>query len=294
VRREYRLARSTLAVTLCALVIITQSRVAAAQAPLRTMTFNIRYGTADDGAHSWPHRRAHVIDVIRDHAPHVLGVQEALRDQLDELRAALPRHREIGVGRDDGRTAGEYSALYVDSARFDVIDQGTFWFSDTPTVAGSMTWGNRIPRICTWARLVDLATRDTLRVYNLHWDHESQPSRQRAASQLLERLTSDGAATDRVFVLGDFNADEENPAYRSLVTHARLALRDAFRATHRDAGVVGTFNAFRGDSTGGMIDHVLAGPGWQVVAAGIDRRKYGALWPSDHFPVWAILQQEER
>lgn len=292
--REFRLQGSILTVTSLALVIMAQGDVAVAQAPLRTMTFNIRYGTADDGAHSWPHRRAHVIDVIRDHAPHVLGVQEALRDQLDELRTALPQHREVGVGRDDGRSAGEYSALYVDSARFEVIGQGTFWFSDTPAVAGSMTWGNRIPRICTWARLVDRATRDTLRVYNLHWDHESQPSRKRAATQLLERLTTDGSANDHVMVLGDFNADEENPAYRSLVTDARLALRDAFRAMHRDARVVGTFNAFRGDSTGGMIDHVLAGPGWRVLAAGIDRRKYGSLWPSDHFPVWAVLQQERR
>jgi endonuclease/exonuclease/phosphatase family metal-dependent hydrolase len=131
-------------------------------------------------------------------------------------------------------------------------------------------------------------------VYNLHWDHESQPSRQRGASQLLERLTSDSSATDRILVLGDFNADERNPAYRSLVTNRRVALRDAFRAVHRVARVVGTFNAFRGDSSGGMIDHVLAGPGWRVLAAGIDRRKYGALWPSDHFPVWAVLQNEGR
>jgi endonuclease/exonuclease/phosphatase family metal-dependent hydrolase len=291
---QSRLTAVRLAIAVWAVAITWRSDVAAAQAPLRTMTFNIRYGTASDGAHSWPHRRAHVIDVIRDHAPHVLGFQEALRGQLDELAPALPPHREIGVGRDDGRTAGEYSALYVDSVRFEVISAGTFWFSDTPAVAGSMTWGNRIPRICTWARLVDRATRDTLRVYNLHWDHESQPSRQKAAGQLLERLARDGSATDRVVVLGDFNADEGNPAYRAVVTDGRLALRDAFRAVHRDARVVGTFNGFRGDSTGGMIDHVLAGTGWRVLAAGIDRRKYGALWPSDHFPVWAVLQREAR
>lgn len=291
---QNRLTAVRLAIAVLALAITWQGGVADAQAPLRTMTFNIRYGTANDGAHSWPNRRAHVIDVIRDHAPHVLGVQEALRGQLDELAAALPRHREIGVGRDDGRTAGEYAALYVDSVRFEVIGHGTFWFSDTPAVAGSMTWGNRIPRICTWARLVDRATRDTLRVYNLHWDHESQPSRQKAAGQLLDRLTSDGSATDRVVVLGDFNADEGNPAYRTVVTDSRLALRDAFRAVLRDARVVGTFNGFRGDSTGGMIDHVLAGAGWRVLAAGIDRRRYGTLWPSDHFPVWAVLQRERR
>jgi endonuclease/exonuclease/phosphatase family metal-dependent hydrolase len=266
----------------------------AAQAPIRVMSFNIRYGNANDGEHSWPNRRMHLVGVIRDHAPHILGVQEALRSQLDELRAALPLHREIGVGRDDGRAAGEYSALLVDSTRFTVVGEGTFWFSDTPDVPGSMTWGNRISRICTWARLADRATGDTLRIYNLHWDHESQPSRVKSAAQLLQRISRDSATTDRVMVLGDFNADEANPAYRALVTGARSPLRDAFRMVHGEAKVVGTFNAFRGDSTGGMIDHVLVGPGWQVLAAGIDRRRFGRLWPSDHFPVWALLLPTRR
>lgn len=270
------------------------ARPAAAQAPLRVMSFNIRYGTANDGEHSWPNRRMHLVDVIRDHAPHILGVQEALRSQLDELRAALPLYREIGVGRDDGRAAGEYSALLVDSTRFTVVGEGTFWFSDTPDVPGSTTWGNRITRICTWARLVDRATGDTLRVYNLHWDHESQPSRLKSAAQLLQRIARDSSASDRVLVLGDFNADEANPAYRSLVTGARAQLRDAFRVMHPGARVVGTFNAFRGDSTGGMIDHVLVGPRWEVVTSGIDRRRFGRLWPSDHFPVWALVKATPR
>ncbi len=266
----------------------------AAQAPLRVMSFNIRYGTASDGERSWPNRRVHLVSVIRDHAPHILGVQEALRSQLDELRGAFPLHREIGVGRDDGRAAGEYSALLVDSTRFTVVGEGTFWFSDTPDVPGSMTWGNRYSRICTWARLVDRATGDTLRVYNLHWDHESQPSRVRSAAQLLQRVSRDSSAGDHVMVLGDFNADERNPAYRALITGRRALLRDAFRVMHPDAKIVGTFNAFRGDSTGGMIDHVLVGPRWKVLGAGIDRRRYGRLWPSDHFPVWAVLRPSLR
>jgi endonuclease/exonuclease/phosphatase family metal-dependent hydrolase len=261
-----------------------------AQAPLRVMTFNIRYGTASDGDHVWPNRRSHVIAVVRDHAPHLLGVQEALRFQLDELARALPRYRELGVGRDDGRTAGEYSALLVDTARIAIVFDSTFWFSDTPHLPGSTTWGNRIPRIATWARLVDRATGDTMRVYNLHWDHESQPSRERSARELNRRLSQDGRSNDQVLVLGDFNADEANPAYRALVAEG-ATLRDAVRDVHSAATSVGTFNAFRGDSTGGMIDHVLVGPGWRVLAAGIDRRRFGALWPSDHFPVWAVIQR---
>ena len=263
-----------------------------AQAPLRAMSYNIRYGTAPDGEHVWSNRRALVIGVIIDHAPHILGVQEALRGQLDELAPALPRHRELGVGRDDGRTAGEYTAIFIDTMRFEVVDDGTFWFSDTPAVPGSTSWGNRITRIATWARLADRGAGDTLRVYNLHWDHESQPSRERSAQLLLERIASDGSRSDAILVLGDFNADEANPAFRAVVADDRARLRDAFRIVNPDPKVVGTYNAFQGDSTGGMIDHVLVGTEWTVLAAGIDRRRIGQLWPSDHFPVWAVLRRD--
>jgi len=278
--------RIALATALLALAVPAGSE---AQAPARVLSFNIRYGTAADGAHRWPNRRAAVVGTITDHAPHLLGIQEALRFQLDEIVAALPRYREIGVGRDDGRTAGEYSALLVDTARFTVLSSGTFWLSDTPDVPGSMHWGNRITRITTWARLVDRAHGDTVRVYNAHWDHESQPSRERSAALMLSRIGRDEARTDRVLVIGDFNSDEVNPAFRSLLADPVARLRDSFRAIHPDARVVGTFNAFRGDSTGGKIDAVLVGPGWEVLGAGIDRRSWAGLWASDHFAVWAIV-----
>ena len=262
-----------------------------AQAPVRALSFNIRYGTAADGDHAWPNRRGHVVTLIRDHAPHLIGFQEALRFQLDELEQRLHRYQEIGVGRDDGKTAGEYAAIWVDTLRFRVVTSGTFWFSDTPTVPGSKHWGNGITRISTWARLVDRATGDTLRVYNNHWDHQSQPSREKSAALLLQRIAQDGAPGDGILVFGDFNADEANPAAQAMVTSTRTPLRDTFRAAHPDARVVGTFNSFRGDSTGGKIDFILADPAWRVSDAGIDRRRFGSLWPSDHFAVWAVLQR---
>ena len=261
------------------------------QAPVRVLSFNIRYGTADDGDHVWANRRAHVVTTIRDHAPHILGVQEAWRFQLDELEAELEGYREVGVGRDDGRTAGEYSPLLVDTARFSLIEEGTFWFSDTPEVAGSASWGNTIPRICSWARLADRATGDTVRAYNVHWDHISQPSREKSAALLLQRVASHRGTSDAILVLGDFNSDEENPAYRALVGDSAAGLRDTFRALHPRATSVGTFHAFRGDSSGGKIDFILAGPGWRTLDASIDRRQFGALWASDHFAVSATLRR---
>ncbi len=263
----------------------------AAQAPVRALSFNIRYGTAADGDHAWPLRRALVIATIRDHAPHLLGVQEALRFQLDELAAALPGYRELGVGRDDGLTQGEYAAILVDTTRFAVVTHGTFWYSDTPDLPGSMHWGNRITRITTWARLADRATGDTLRLYNTHWDHESQPSRMQSAALLLERITHDAAHGDAILVMGDFNADEANPAFTALVRDGRTPLREGYRVRHPDATRVGTFHGFTGDSTGGMIDHVLVGPRWEVHDAGIDRRQVAGRWASDHFGVWATVRR---
>ena len=264
-------------------------------AAVRVMSFNIRYGTANDGANSWPFRRDLVFAVIRADRPDLLGAQEALRGQLDEIGAALPGYEEIGVGRDDGRTAGEYSAILFRQERFRSLESGTFWFSDTPDVPGSMSWGNRITRIATWARLRDLATGGAIVVYNLHLDHESQPSRERSAELLATRLAAH--AGERVIVMGDFNSGEMNPAYRFLVgageptaAAASPRLRDTYRALHPADSLVGTFNGFTGAESGDKIDHILVSNGWTILDASIVRTSAAGRYPSDHFPVTAVLR----
>jgi len=255
------------------------------------MSFNIRHGRGDDGVHVWPNRRQIVLDLLRSSAIPLIGLQEVLDFQLREIADALPAYRVIGVGRDDGVAAGEFAPLLVDTTRFAVIADGTFWFSDTPDVPGSMNWGNRITRICSWARLHDRRTDDTVRVYNVHWDHESQPSREQSAALLLARIASDTGAHDGVLVTGDFNAGEDNAALRTLVTNTQRTLRDSYRARYPAATIVGTFNAFRGDSIGDKIDAVLVSSDWIVDSARIDRRQVQHLWPSDHFPVTARVRR---
>jgi endonuclease/exonuclease/phosphatase family metal-dependent hydrolase len=254
------------------------------------MSFFFRYGTANDGANAWPLRRELVLRVIREFQPDLLGVQEALRFQLDELQAGLGGYGELGVGRDDGREAGEYSAILYDGRRLEAIEHGTFWLSDSPAEPGSMSWGNRIPRIVTWARFREREGGATFYAFNTHWDHESQPSRERSAELLLRRIAARTVPTDPVIITGDFNAGESNPALRALVTPAAdVAFRDSYRVLHPDARVVGTFNGFAGDSTGDKIDAVLVTAGWRVLAAGIVRSAAGGRYPSDHFPVTAVL-----
>ncbi|UCG88902.1 MAG: endonuclease/exonuclease/phosphatase family protein [Gemmatimonadota bacterium] len=270
---------------------------------LRVMTFNIRYGTARDGDNSWPHRSRLVLDVINGYAPDILGTQEALQFQIDELQQGLDGYGVIGVGREDGVAAGEYAAILYRTSRFEVTQSGTFWFSDTPDVPGSVSWGNNVTRICTWALFSEKTTGQQFFIYNVHFDHESQPSRERSAGLLAARIAARSSPAPFV-VTGDFNAGEENPAMRFLLGEIRETdaehespaispgLRDSYRVLHPDSIDVGTFNAFRGERSGEKIDAVLVSSQWQVTAAAITRASAGGRYPSDHFPVVATISLE--
>ena len=260
--------------------------------PLTVMSFNIRYGTASDGDNHWTLRREFLVDVVRKADADLVGLQEALDAQIAALLQALPQYGLVGVGRDDGRTRGEYAAILYRRDRFRVSDAATFWFSETPEVVASRSWGNRITRICTWARFVD---RDgqAFWLYNVHLDHESQPSRERSTALLAERIAARRVPTEPAIVTGDFNAGETNPALARLTTRLRDApalFVDTFRVRHPDEPRAGTFNGFTFGQTGGdKIDYVLVPPGTDVLDAAIIRTSRNDRYPSDHFPVTARI-----
>jgi len=254
--------------------------------PIQVMSFNIRYGTADDGGNSWRFRREFLLELIRRESPHILGLQEALRFQLDEIRSSLPQFAEAGSGRDDGHFGGEYAALLFDTTRFTLETQGTFWFSDTPSLPGSISWGNKIARICTWARLYDRIDARMVDVYNLHLDHESQQSRYRSVQSLIDTIRR-RPSVGPVLVVGDFNAGELNPALQLLRDYG---FSDTYRAVHPHDSLVGTFNAFKGATQGDKIDYILTDTKAHVISAGILRDENGGKYPSDHFPVTARIQ----
>jgi endonuclease/exonuclease/phosphatase family metal-dependent hydrolase len=259
---------------------------------LHVMSFNIRYGTAKDGDNHWSARREMLFDVLRGRDADLVGLQEALAFQIDEIQAAVPGYAVVGVGRDDAGRAGEFSAILFKQGRFRVAEAGTFWLSDTPEVPASKSWGNDITRICTWARLIDRDGRGFYH-FNLHLDHQSQPSRERSAALLRQRIDARAFPTDPVVVTGDFNAGERNPALSSLVSKADPAspLVDTYRVLHPDETVVGTFTGFKpGNTAGEKIDYVLVQPGAEVISAEIIRASRNDRYPSDHFPVAAILR----
>lgn len=265
------------------------------------ISFNIRYGTARDGDDAWEHRRDLCVSVLEERNADIIGLQEALAFQIDEIMAALPGYALVGVGRDDGLRAGEFSALLVRTDRFAIDRAETMWLSDTPTVPGSKHWGNGITRICTWARLVDLRTGGALWVNNTHFDHVSQPSRERSAELVARLIAERPSADEPVIVMGDLNAGESNPAVRYLRGEieaasglvdapASPALVDAYRALHPDAADAGTFSGFKDARDGEKIDHLLVSPGLRVLEADIDRtRGEDGRCPSDHDAVWATV-----
>jgi endonuclease/exonuclease/phosphatase family metal-dependent hydrolase len=292
-----RALRTVFLVSLLAAGCATSNPEPAPAAPpldVRVMSFNIRYGTANDGADAWPLRRDLALRVVRDFAPTVLGVQEALHFQIEELRAAFPDYGVVGVGRSDGVEAGEYAAILFDARRLRVVESGTFWLSETPDVPGSMHWGNRITRIATWARFHDRARDTTFVVFNTHWDHESQPSRERSARLVLDRIAARNPAVPLILT-GDFNAGEDNAAFRALLSDARAAaaLVDSFRVVHPDATGTGTFHGFRGTPGADRIDAIFTSPHWRVLDAAIVRTQSAGRFPSDHFPVTAVLRLDD-
>jgi endonuclease/exonuclease/phosphatase family metal-dependent hydrolase len=267
---------------------------------LHVMSFNIRNGTANDGENHWKNRRQMVFELLRNQKCDIVGLQEALKFQIDEIIKAVPEFGMVGVGRDDGKTKGEYSAILYNRQRFKIDNSGTFWLSDTPEVPGSITWGNDCTRICTWARLVEKKTGKAFYMYNLHLDHVSQPSREKSVALVAERI--DGRNHKDPFILtGDFNAGENNPAIlylkgRNVLDDGKsgqsqnpLALVDTFRVLHTDEKEVGTFHEFKGLRSGDKIDYIFTTPNVKVLEAEILRDNIKGRYPSDHFPVTARI-----
>ena len=265
-------------------------------------SFNLRYeNSGDTGARSWRNRLVPAVRMVRKMNPDVMGVQEALHGQAADLWASLPDYGFYGVGRDDGERAGEYSCIFYRRDRFsaDPDDRGTFWLSDRPGEPGSRTWGNVIPRVALWLHLTDNTTGRGCYVFNTHWDHRHQGSRERAAVLLAARIDSRKRPSDPVILLGDFNANEANPAVAWLrgaaakLPGARAtwpgALTDTYQAIHPGEADRRTLHFWGASPKGTLkVDHILVSKGARVLTADI-QRDHDPM-PSDHFPVSATVR----
>ena len=253
--------------------------------PVHLMTFNLRYDNAGDGENRWAMRKEAVTDFLKGRKPDVVGLQEALAGQLADLQASLPEYQRVGVGRDDGKSKGEHCAILVMTSLFTVVECGTFWLSDTPDMPGSRSWGNDIPRICTWVRLRDSDGKE-LHVFNAHLDHMSQASREKSAGRLRDRMA---AVAGPCVILGDFNATPDNPAVRTLL---QAGWRDGFAEAAPKDDPGGTFHQWRGGGAGPRIDHVLVRPPARAVRCTVHREEVRGRVVSDHHPVSLEMEWE--
>lgn len=264
---------------------------------LNAMSFNVRYENAGDrDSKSWSQRVIGAVRMIRRERPDVIGVQEALHGQVADLWASMPEYEFFGVGRTDGKRAGEYAGIFYLRDRFesDASDCGTFWLSDQPEKTGSRSWGNEIPRIATWIRLTDRSTGRGFYVFNTHWDHRSQPARERSAVLMAERIDGRRHPDQPVVLTGDFNSTESNPGVEFL-TGGRVDLAGSVRSwpnplinpyqrLHPSEKDRRTLHFWTKGREGRLkVDHILVSREARVEAAEILSDDVPEV--SDHFPV---------
>ncbi|RYD37265.1 MAG: endonuclease/exonuclease/phosphatase family protein [Verrucomicrobiaceae bacterium] len=258
---------------------------------LRVLSFNLRYKNQNDkDERSWEARRAEAVEVIREDKPDLIGYQEALRSMLDDLGSLISGYEEIGVGREDGKTKGEYSAIWIKKDRFTVQESGTFWLSDTPDVPNSKTWGNRVTRVCTWAKLQDKPTGREFHFYNLHLDHESQEARDKGTAQVIRFMENRRPAGPFVLT-GDFNSGEDSSVVKA-VRESSLGLVDSWRVLHPETPLSesGTYHDFTGVRSRSKIDYIFVPKTARLIDAAIIYRHSGNVWPSDHYPLRATVE----
>lgn len=261
-----------------------------AEIPLRVMTFNVRINLPSDGPNAWPNRKEKAASMIRFHEPDIVGVQEALKGQVLDLAETLPDYDWTGVGRDDGLEKGEYMAIFYRRDRFRILKDGTFWLSETPE-RPSKGWDAAWTRTATWVEFLDRQSGQTFFHFNTHLDNQGEVARLEGAGLLLDKIAH--LREDRpVVVTGDFNCHPESPPYRLLTSEAS-PLRDTktlSKTPHH--GPSRTFTKFSLDAlktSAPPIDFIFVSSAFRVAKHATLSDSFDGYFPSDHFPVMAVL-----
>ncbi|MFK7847313.1 MAG: endonuclease/exonuclease/phosphatase family protein [Rhodothermales bacterium] len=259
-----------------------------ATSPLRVMSYNIRYNNPGDGEHAWPHRAGRVASTILFNNADLIGVQEALKEQMDTLLTLLPGYKWIGVGRDDGQEAGEYSAIFYKSDRFEIIDSGTFWLSKNPSIPGSKDWDAALTRIATWGHFKDIQADTSIFHFNTHFDHRGEEAREKSAALIAQRATREAGQYPLV-VTGDFNFTESATGYSALTSK----LTDTFYATTTprhgpDDTIYGGFEVTH--EPGRRIDYIFVNEHLEVLQYANLSDNWNGAYSSDHLAVISTIQ----
>lgn len=254
---------------------------------LKVMSFNIRLNVDSDKENSWTNRKQDVADLLTYYHADYFGVQEALPDQMKDLKNGLKNYDYIGVGRDDGKDKGEFSAIFYDTNRLQVIKSGTFWLSETPEKP-SKGWDAALNRICTYAVFKDKKLKKEFMALNLHFDHIGKVARVKSSELILKKIREINPKNLPVTVSGDFNLTEDSEPIKIMSQN----LQDTFyHSKTKHYGPKGTFTGFNvNEIPKDRIDYIFT-KGFIITShRHINDRRENLLYPSDHFPVLVDLQ----
>lgn len=255
-------------------------------------SYNVRYDSAGDSGNLWVDRAPVVANLIRFHDFDVLGTQEGLKNQLDDLSKALPEYDRYGAGRDDGKEKGEHSAIFFKKAKFKLLNKGDFWLSETPDKP-SLGWdATCCNRIASWVYLQDLATKKKFYFFNAHFDHRGVQAREES-SKLILRKIQEIAGKEPVILAGDFNGGHNSEWYQTLANSDLL--KDTYREVEYPYANNASFNGFKqGTNRKEIIDHIFVTDTFKVNKWGILTDTYHGKFPSDHFPILVEVEYRTR
>lgn len=262
------------------LILLTACAQTETNPEITVLSFNIRYANPDDGVDVWANRNDWVAALIDTSGADIIGLQEVLHSQLEDILNRTGRFAWEGAGRDDGAQQGEYSPILFDSERFERLEGGTRWLSSYPDSIGSRGWDAALPRVATWVLLRDRESGHQLRVWNTHFDHRGEEARLESARLIADWMRDGDVA------LGDFNALPGSAPWLALTASG---LVDAGAAADQDT--VGTFRTFDPTSdVSNRIDYVFLAPGHELLSYAVLDPVVGGRYPSDHLPVRASVR----
>ena len=253
---------------------------------LTVMTYNIKLDYPKEGENSWINRKGFFVNQIKFHAPDVFGVQEAMPNQMKDLDNLLPLYSFVGVGRDDGKDEGEYSAIFYNLEKFKILKSSTFWLSETPEKV-SMGWDAVCNRVCTYALFEDNATGKKFWMFNTHFDHVGVEARKNSATLIIQMIKDINTENFPVILSGDFNMEDTHKSIHFIEQH----LKDSKAIANLVFGPSGTFNNFEFDKpVTRRIDFIFVSQGIAVEKYAVLSDSWDCKYPSDHLPVLVKVQ----
>ena len=273
------------------LMLLPLAAIAKSKSNVRWCTFNIRLINGEDtkAGFGWDVRKPRVAQYILDNDMDVIGMQEVVYKQLTYLQENLEGYDYIGVGRTDGNTEGEYSCIFYKKDKYEVLDQGNFWLSETPDKVGSIGWDAAIERIASWGKFRDKKTGKIFMAVNTHFDHVGVEARKQSALLIIKKIR-EIVGTKPAVVTGDFNITDQNEAYKTMVTN-KFVLKDAFKISPSHGGVRYTCNGFGRTPVAKRekIDFIFVTPKINVIRT-VTPLDVANHIISDHNPHWADLE----